>query len=359
MKLRGILRESRGWIKGGIFIWIGVGLVSGFAATTDSPLAQKIRERDALQKKLKEVEKEIDTLSGSPSEAAPGSDETKGIPARVADTLRDWDVRVRRAVKDNKQGTQLPALFQYSHPASGPDGWLADVGVSTTRDLGGDFAAGIYGEFHYNNAEKQRKDSVLAGATLDWVPGDETAERAYFFRGTVGFKRDNLVAGDGVLSDVTYYPYLPRYYIGNEWGGEATREMLTLRINPYFGPQFEFGNGAAGFKDGNRFALRAGITATANLLPRYLGNRLNLESSFGYWENLADSGAFRKYNERQFYVVNALTYWLNTPKANNTTGRLSDDEKHFGITLQYSNGDSPDEGSFDVNLFTAGFSVRF
>lgn len=270
------------------------------------------------------------------------------------DNDNDIGVMIRRSVKD-KPGLALPALFQFSHSDGGGDSWSADAGIAIERDIiNRSIGASIFAEYHYNDATGKLKDTLLAGAGLDFQPIDDQILRA-----TGSYKRDGLVSGEGWLADLTWYPYFPQLKIGNNFGLRETNGWFEGRFVPHVGVQYEDGNGAEGFVGGDRFSFRAGVGLSARLAPKYFGNRLTLDTNLIYWNHFDTSGALNAYDDSQWYWVSALTYWLNTPANDNDTGVLSEDEQHFGISIGYTRGDNPDEGEFDADLFTAGFSVKF
>lgn len=274
--------------------------------------------------------------------------------------MKAVDLKIRRSVKDSKTA-ELPALFQFTHPGSGTDSWMVDAGASIERDIADGIGFGAFGEYHYNDALGKLKDSVLTGASLDLVlrnhPHDENElPNTVLFRGTLSYKRDNLVSGEGLLTDLTLFPQVRELFLDKSFGAEETNGWFEGRIVPFVGGQYEEGNGAKNFSSGNRISLRAGVGLTVSLAPRYFGNRLTVESNFIYWNHFETSGGMEKYDESQWYWVTAVTYWFDTP---GKSGVLTKADQHFGVSVGYTRGDNPDEGEFDADLLTVGFSVKF
>jgi hypothetical protein len=332
---------------------------------------KSIREqKEALLAKEEEISKKIAEKSGAVAREAELKKYAWKLPENIhrgwtpqledkvtsgiVKFMDDNNVLVRRSVKDQNRAN-LPALLQWTRDGNAGESWLSDVGVSTQHDLGENLMWGAFGEYHYNNAVGGLKDTLLAGGSIDFLPSGDTFETAQYFRLNAAFKRDNLVAGEGVVTELLYFPYVPAMKIGNVWGNE----FFCGQISPVIGIQYESGNGAVGFGSGHRVTARAGIGFTGSILPDYLGNRLTIDSQLLYWHHLDNQGSFAAYGQDQFYWVNSLTYWLNTPSKKTDGLNLHPDDHHFGITLGYSYGDNPDEGDFNADLLTVGLSVRF
>ena len=349
-----------------------IGMTSLRSAAQEVPaenpaITAALQKRDAAKKALDEAQKAYDAAVNAASTDQPAA------PVLVSDSAAQGlakflgpdglNMSIRKSVKDKAQSA-LPALFQYSHPGKGSDSWSSDIGAMFDFDLYRTQAFGVganvFGEYHYNDAAGKLKDSVLAGGALDWLFGGDLD--AQFFRTSLAYKADNLVAGQGVLADVLYYPYFPNLGIGNFSGRKATGGLFEGRLTPFIGFQWEETDGAsAKFVSGDRFSFRAGLGFEGNIAPRYLSNRLVLAANFSYWNHLDASGAQSLYDESQWYVETALTYWFNTPSDPDVVklGKLSKDDQHFGLTAKYTWGDNPDEGEFDADIFTLGLSVKF
>jgi hypothetical protein len=314
-------------------------------------MAALIKKKEANAKEKAEIDKEIAKLeakiNGKPP---PPENPPKNVLQQFAE---EYNLKIAQSLTDKNKNT-LPALFQYVHPAHGGDSAQIDMALSLSHDIDS-LSAGFTSEYHYNNAATKLQDSLALGGKLDAVLGPNT-EYGQLVRGSVAYKRDNLVSGDGVLADLMWFVSIPGWHVGDfywQWGN-----FLTGRIEPVLGLQDEAGNGAsAAFKNGNRFSARAGISLKASLFPSYLANRLDLDISESYWRHISTSGGFDLYSRDQSYFVGSLTYWLNT--GTDPSGKLQDKEKHFGISAKYTYGDNPSTSQFDADMWTFGLSILF
>lgn len=331
----------------------------GALAADDPRISELVRKRNAAKAEMEKAQKDLDTLSPAISgKPVPPSDAPKNGPTEFVDLVKKVDLKVRRSLKD-KNVAEDPALFQYAHPGEGKDSWAVDGGLSLGRDLIGIGNTRVSGalvtEYHYTSATTQPKDTLVAGGSLDFSVGTNTAS-VQMFRATASYKRDRILAGDGLLTDILYFPSENITGIGGfyrEW-----IPGLEGRIEPFAGLQFETGSGAAkGFHEGERLSFRAGVTLAALIAPKCFGNRLELSNSLGYWGHLSRSGVFDQYGVNQLFLSSSLTYWLNTSSKGD--GVLAKDDRHFGVTVRYTNGNNPDEGTFDANLVSVGFAVLF
>jgi len=309
-----------------------------------------IKKKEANAKEKAQIDKEIAILEAKIDHKPPPPENP---PINYLQKFAtDYNLKIAQSLTD-KNKIALPALFQYVHPAHGGDSAQIDIALSLSHDIGS-LAAGFTSEYHYNNASTKLQDSLALGGKLDAVFGPNTRD-GQLVRGAVAYKRDNLVSGDGVIADLVWFVAIPGWHIGDfywEWGN-----FLVGRVEPFVGLQEEFGNGAKAFKDGNRVSSRVGISLKASLFPDYLANRLDLDISESYWRHMQTSGGFDLYEKNQAYSVASLTYWLNT--GSDSSGKLSDKEKHFGVSAKYTYGDNPSTSQFDADMWTFGLSILF
>ena len=320
------------------------------------------KECQRLKAKLAETGSPVP--SATPAEAdgsEPKSPDTLG--ARSYKFLTDeLHATLRRSLVDKKL-SNLPALFQYTHPGSGDDFWTADMGLQVAPSAW-DIADGIAGskmqiivdgEYHYSSAAAARKDTlaVLSGLDMRWEGSDEFTYHDLAITG--GYKQDDVVAGRGWVAQAVYSPRLGQWNIGNQnsWGG-----VVSWRLQPYLGYQIESGDGEAeGFTNGRRSSFMAGIALSANLFPEVMGNRLEWINRLSYWHHAQTKGGYDAYDKDQLYWVSSLTYWMDT-RSDASKLILEDKDKHFGLQVQYTKGDNPDEGDFAADLLTIGFSLK-
>lgn len=321
---------------------------------------------EALRKRKKELDTAI--TAGKPTvpngEAASPSQPSEVPPlgeddfgAWFANFREEYQLKVRQSVFD-KGGLEEPALFQYTMPASGSDSWQADVGISLAHDIGIDLPGRpswrVLGDYHYNEAKGSLKDTVVAAAGLDFLFGGDTGTaQAVSLEG--GYKRDNLVSGEGITGSLVWYPTVEVHGIGDFWKPFGP---VTARLKPYLGVEGESGNGGIKrFPSGERWSGKAGLSLIGLVLPEHLGNRLETSLNFGWWYHFATSGGYDAYEDSQEYFSATITYWLDRGKEDGQT--LAPEEKHFGLSAKYSYGDNPAKGEFDADVWTFGLSIRF
>lgn len=334
-------------------------------------LRKLIEERTRLKAELASLNDKISALAPKVTKAADAESSEKPLlkihqadslagtdkfALRVVEFMKDNDIKVRRSVRDVNQ-VALPALFQWSRDGELGESWLVDAGVSMMSDLSWseDLTYGAFGEYHYNSMTGKLKDSLIAGGSLDWMPSGDSYDTTHFFRLNAAFKNDNLISGEGTLSELLYFPYNERLKMGTVWGNALFRGQFS----PVVGIQYETGNGADGFGSGHRVSGKAGLGFAGNIFPNVFGNRLTLDTQLVYWNHFNANGSFGSYRAEQWYWVSSLSYWLNTPSKKSSENELHPKDHHFGITLGYTHGDSPDEGEFNSDLLTLGFAVRF
>jgi len=276
-------------------------------------------------------------------------------------------LKIRQSVKDSTKAA-LPALLQLTRTKDGKDSKLIDLGIAYERDFdtkadGPNASWGLFGEYHHltkSTAKPVGVDSLLLGGTLDWYPATGLGKPGQDIRGSLAYKRDKIVSGEGLISDVTWYPNAPAYGIGDaNFGMDATHGLLEANLRPFVGIQYEEGNGAKGFRDGDRVSMRAGLFLNMALLPAYMGNRLTLENKLSFWDHLDTEGVYSTYDSGQWYLSSKLTYWFYTPKKDNVGKILSQDEQHLGLSLGYDWGDNPEEGKLNTDMTTLGLSIKY
>ncbi|MGC4017242.1 MAG: hypothetical protein QM755_22420 [Luteolibacter sp.] len=276
-------------------------------------------------------------------------------------------LRIRQSVKDPTKAA-LPAMLQLTRTKTGKDSKLVDLGIAYEQDF--DTSANepnaswsLLGEYHHLTQSKALPngvDTLLLGGSLDWYPATGENEPGQDIRATLAYKRDRIVSGEGLISDVSWYPNFPGCSIGDaNFGNAETHGLMEANLRPYVGLQFEEGNGATGFRDGDRVSLRAGLSLNVTLLPVYLGNRLTWENKLSFWDHLDTSGVYSTYDSGQWYLSSKLTYWFYTPKKGNASDILTQDEQHLGLSFGYNWGDNPEEGKLNTDMATFGLAVKY
>jgi len=322
-----------------------------------------VKEEQELAAKLKAVQDRKKALVKKINDAAKPPGQASKSPPPGLDTASEnftkWrkenTFMVRQGVFD-KKNQQNPALFQYTMPAQGKDSWLADIGIGITRDVTSlpvPAAASLMAEYHFNDATKGMKDTFQVGAGLDLFLGRDT-EHAQLVSLKGGWRRDKLLSGEGTTGSLVWYPsFAPG--IGDFWHSFG---WVSGRLTPQIGIQVEEGNGAfLTFKDGRRTSFLAGVSLTGLLFPDYFGNRLEVNGTATYWNHIDTSGGYSAYDQEHLYYTAKVTYWLDRGKDDGSG--LTEEEKHFGLSAGYENGDNPDEGTFAADVWKFGLSVKF
>lgn len=334
-------------------------------------LNQEIADLEAKLKAKKDrkavVKKAITDRTSPPSPSPlpiptlPGDDK---LAASFAEFRSEYHFVMRQSVIP-KAGNEEPALFQYTMPAQGDDSWLADVGIGIAHDWKGFMPAlsptwKLGADYHYNDAAGALKDSFAAGGGINFLIGKGT-EYSQPVALEAGYKRDNLVSGEGITGSLTWRPTFPG--VSGEYFQRWT-SFLNGRVVPYLGVETESGDGLLKkFKDGERWSAIAGITVAGELFPNWLGNRLEVSTTLAYWNHFSTSGGYDAYDDNQAYFSGLLTYWLDRGKPQPDSGEpakgLAPEEKHFGLTVKYVHGDNPGTGEFEADVWTFGLSVKF
>lgn len=324
-----------------------------------NPLIQKeqaLREAlDALHKQQEAVDKKYGM--GKPASPSFPAGEA---PSKWYETLEeDFNLRIRHTLDANSDDFAEPALFTFTHPASGSDTWAADVGLGMGRQVQGtDIDWLLQSEYHYSDGSSPN-DTFTAGVGLEgglgkrYTRSDRPALGANW-KWEANYKRDNLIAGESFATAVNLFPMIGALRLGGYMIGNDGCHWFKGQIEPFLGAEFEAGNGASdAFRQGERFTLRAGLTAKGYLFPSRFGERIELTTKISYWANVTTSGLYELYDDNQLWFTGSLTYWLDTRDKNDKL------HKHFGITARYENGDNPVKGIFDQDVITLGFAVKF
>ncbi len=321
---------------------------------TDAVAAEVAKARlEATDKQIAAIRAVIDG-----KEAPTSDDNSKPAGGKTATALfriaEDYHLRVRHTLQDTKENKE-PALFQYTHPVSGRASWAADIGLGfgNVFDWDRSISWGMENEYHYNTAAGSLKDSLSIAAAIGGHFGDRTQTGANW-KVDAGYREDNLIAGQGLTVGLTVLPTVRALKMGLWTLGDDTN-WLKGRIEPFFGVEFETGNGASDkFADGQRITGRAGLSVAGWILPSHFGERLEVLAKLSYWGNADRTGFYQQYRPNQLYFTASTTYWLDTGV--DKDGKL---RKNFGITARYETGDNPSEGSFNQNVWTLGFAVKF
>lgn len=324
------------------------------SADQKAQLRKLIEERDAAEALMKQKQAAIEALSkGEDPNAEPAEPPPRDAAGKFYDMLTDdLNLTIRRTLRDGKE-RELPATLNFTSPSNAADTWAADIGMSMSSVVPGRAMDwGVHGEYHYNELLAAQVDSFFGGFDLAGSLGNMTGWGAAW-KLDASFRRDNLIAGEGALVGLQFYPVIEPLRIGSFMIGRNDG-LLKGRIAPMVGVEWENGNGAsAAFAAGSRVSVRGALELTGWLFPRYFGERIEATTSLSWWNHVGSNGFYDGYDANQLHLVTSLTYWLNM---RNKDGEFV---RHFGLNARYVNGNNPVEGAFDQNYWMLGFSVRF
>jgi hypothetical protein len=351
------------------------GLVLTSPVLAEEDVAALRARREALLKEARELETQIEALdkrlpptikvadkqrwlaSGKvedcekpPEEGSIKTTERGLLPPAIFKLMEEERFAVRQSVYDVEQ-MGLPALFEYSLPGVGDDSWIADVGASFRLwNFGEGHELQLRGEYHYN--VEAAVDTTLSGLAYAWHFAENCFGECHLIKASVDFRQDGVLGAEGWVANIIYNPCM-----NLTKGPLSFGNWFDLTFKPYIGAEVESLSGEGPNADAGRVSLKAGANLVAQIMPKYFGNRFELCGRALYWNHLDRQDAYSGYDQNQLWLICELDYWLNADRDGD--GWLTDQEKVFGVTVRYSNGDNPVEGKQNIDLLTVGLAVKF
>jgi hypothetical protein len=311
--------------------------------------------------------------------------DTTTVPVRAAAIPGPLDklsgiLKLRQTLQDPSLA-DLPAKVSYLHPDKGGDTIAVDVGLdlnilkALTLILPKETAQTEVNpirvatlldalmEYHRSTSATSPVDTLLAGVQVQRNLGN-IGNWGNWLNASTTYKGDNLVSGDGLLADISYYPSYPfGDYPYTEWpadGSSSSRfgiytiSRLTLGswkldylIKPNVGFQFETGNGASSkFTSGDRVSLKGALNLTLYPFPTTPTlNGLQWSNTINYWSHLSTTGGFDQYDRNQYFFQSSLNFYF-------------DQAKQVAVGVDYTYGDNLTINQFDTNTWTISFKAK-
>jgi hypothetical protein len=292
--------------------------------------------------------------------AAADSDAQASPPVATSLGSTTWtlEYQLRQNLKD-KNVQDKPARIQYSNPSGEKATAAIDAGVSITAiapfsnndSVNWEFSAGS--EYHRNDAPKNKNDSLIAGLVAtanialsyypDSAPGAPRIPDSVLYPSfALKYKDDKVKDTQSAVPSFTITGLYEPLKIGYPIGGD----LLTVVWQPTVGTELEKVYEASSGPTGYVARATTKVEVSAYPLITKLDARLELTASQSTWFDYSESGSIDSGTDTHRLTTLGAMWWFNT-------------DKHFGLGLDYSNGEDPSVGKPEQELFQLSFLVKF
>lgn len=252
-----------------------------------------------------------------------------------------------RSTTSDLNAIEKPASIQWTDP-SGPSNstYSVDAGIRYLYEPSEAWKLYPSIEFHKQTLTTKRQDTRLAGLTAAWIPLDINP-RADGWTPVIGldgkFKDDRVADAEGALLKASATAVAPELLMGMA-GGPPCLEFLW---QPGVAAVFQSSNDANGAGDSGTVERLAG-SMEVGLYPfgEELRKNLELRSSITYWRDLSQHGGFDGSKEDRRVFKAGMTYYF-------------DADQHFGVSLDYVNGEDPELSLPDQEYLQLALKVKF
>lgn len=264
-----------------------------------------------------------------------------------ADFQKKFRLSVRQSVAD-KNAVEKPATFHWVHSndAGGSSSSSIDAGLTFRALDTTTLMVGPTAEYHRQTLTSKKQDNLQLGATAYYILGDQTEGLSSHHQLTVTYKDDRYTTGESVLAKITTSFLNPKLDLG--FGTMVSIGSLRIVWQPAFGLQREEAENVR--KTGLGGSTTRGYAhLDLALYPfgKQLRNRLEIASRQTLWRGFSRSAAFASLYDRDqsLFTVSATLFF--------------DPARHFGLGIDYQNGENPEQGLQNQETTTLGLKVKF
>lgn len=375
--------------------------VSLIAAAESSPSPQpavtpeQYQQQDALVAKLKAQlaaeTKKLDDMKAASSDSKEKLQKATSVAANedailfAKDAASFFPVKVRKTVLGDKESLD-PASLSYLKNNNGKDTYSIDVGALWSPEALAlptldalDWAAFDYiqlspfAEYHRNTASSALNDTLILGgnARLTLDRGDQLADFFQYIDLSGGWKDVALTEGKSVFAQLQYTPLMRAWHLGlfgdsrlamNQSEGVQTSEWDQLRFVPTVALAYQHVyEGLLPANEGDNLVLKA--SAAVEYFPKRwmfgaLQDKLALRAGYTFWSYLTHTPAVSVPDRNMSYFHASADFYIDGYRpgpSDPSTGK----DGHFAVGLEYTRGDNPDTGAFDVDQWLLSFRVFF
>lgn len=295
-----------------------------------------------------------------------------------------YPFKLRKTVLGQKESLD-PATISYLKNNNGADSYAVDAGLLwDPLAFKFDFDDGNplkwaqldniqlspFAEYHRNTASSALNDTLVLGtnARLTLDKGDELSDFFQHIDLTGGWKNQSLTEGKSFFAQLQYAPLMRCYRLGLFGNGRLlpdstnTSEWDQIRIVPTVALAYQHVyDGLLPAYEGDNLILKA--SADIEYFPKAwvfgaLKDKLALRAGYTFWDYLSHTDHVSVPDRSMSFFHAGLDFYIDglRPGPNDpSTGK----DGHYAIGLEYTRGDNPDTGAYDVDQWLLSFRVFF
>jgi len=255
---------------------------------------------------------------------------------------------LRQSVLD-RNAIEKPAVLQFVHPSNSNKGnsYSIDVGLTLkllgTVDKAG-WQVGPIVEYHRQTETPKQQNNIQVGLTGICFLGDVAKVLTLYTQATLKYKSDRIATGEGLLAKIDFMPLKPAWGIGSDFG----LKQLRFLWQPTLGIQYETASNVLKTgQSGEVERFYGNMEMAIYPLARTLRRNLELVIQDSYWLNINRTGGFSsEYSKDHNLFQVSLTIYF-------------DDARHFGVGIDYFNGENPEQGLLKQKATIVAFKTKF
>ena len=309
-------------------------------------------------------------------------DKDKAAKQALIDKNAYYPFKIRKTVLGEKESLD-PATISYLNNNNGSDSYAVDAGILwdplalqfetfDALDWGplDSIQISPFAEYHRNTAASAVNDTLIFGAnarlTLD--KGDALADYFQHIDFSTGWKNQAITEGKSVFAQLQYAPLMRCYRLGLFGNGRLlpddknTSEWDQFRIVPTAALAYQHVyDGLLPSFEGDNLILKA--SADLEYFPKCwmfpaLQNKLALRAGYSFWNYLSHTDRITVPDRSMSYFRAAVDYYIDGTRPGPSDPKTGKDG-HYAIGLEYTRGDNPDTGAYDVDQWLLSFRVFF
>ncbi len=280
-------------------------------------------------------------------------------PFSLKKFFNDNQLRLRQSAV-NPSTREKPASFQFNVPKDAANSYAVDLalswhpeGKSGTYENGTAYSleGSPFIEWHRQTQSENEQNTLLMGGSYSYV---HMPSKVFSLTniGSVKFKDDRILTGQGYYVTWGLMPLYQKWYIGRS----TKSELFPVTFFPFVDLQFEGADDVLTdqvdammnpIKErGSTARAKFAIEAYAQPLSKLLNDRLELSATYSHWVALSRSGGFNHRDPNPTLFQASLNYYLS-----------SDNTAAIGV--DFRDGENPEEGFDDQQFLSVAFKLKY
>ena len=245
----------------------------------------------------------------------------------------------------NKNFAKDPASISWISPDDGESSTATDIGlafrlIESSNDINSPWILLPKIEYHKNTLTDKKQDTFKAGIIFSRYFNAEEA-LTHCIETSAEYKNDRKQVGQGAAISISYTPTYAPLHLGYTGSGP-----FQYMFTPWVAIQAEKADGIKeNDSNGSVSRIKASMQLAIYPLHDFFNKNFEVILSYQNWFNISRSGTFDSYDHNQHLFNSTLNIYF-------------DNKQRFGVGIDYSSGENPEEGMAHENTISSALKVK-